>query len=407
MQILFLTQVLPYPLDAGPKIRAYYVLRHLAERGHEVTLVSFVRGDNTQGQVAHLEGFCRAVHTVPMCRSRARDVRFLAQSLLTGQSFIIVRDTEATMQRLVGRLLDKENFDVIHADQLWMAQYARDCNKVKRVLDQHNAVYLIPQRLAQCEGNPLKRLLLEREWRALARYEADVCQRFDWVVTVTEEDRQLLLHLYSNDNAPFTTQSGNSQTSVIPICVDPDEKPLMKRRPAVNRILILGTMFWLPNVEGTLWFAQEVLPLVLREVPDATLTIIGKNSPQSIRQLAESPGSNVEATGYVEDLILYLEESAVFVVPLHAGGGMRVKILDAWCWGIPIVSTTIGAEGIEVRNGENILIADAPEEFARAVVSVMKDPALARQLRSNGRKWVEQKYNWRTVYRKWDEVYER
>ena len=117
MHILFLTQVLPYPLDAGPKVRAYYVLRHLAEQAHEVTLVSFVRGDDTRDQVAHLEGFCRAVHTVRMQRSRLKDARFLAHSLLIGQSFIIARDTDRAMHRLVDRLLAEGRYDVVHADK--------------------------------------------------------------------------------------------------------------------------------------------------------------------------------------------------------------------------------------------------------------------------------------------------
>jgi glycosyltransferase involved in cell wall biosynthesis len=236
-------------------------------------------------------------------------------------------------------------------------------------------------------------VLLKREARTLAGYEADVCRRFDRVVTVTGEDRRLLQALCADGGRPMT---------VIPICVDPAEKPLVARKPDARRVLILGTMFWPPNVEGALWFAREVWPRVLRELSDALLTIVGKNPPPAVQQLA---GPNVEVTGYVADPTRYLEESAVFLVPLRAGGGMRVKILDAWCWGIPIVSTTIGAEGIEVHPGENILIADDAPSFAREVIRLLKDPPLAERLRRNGRQSVEEQYNWRTVYAKWDEVY--
>lgn len=431
MRLLMLTQVLPYPIDAGPKVRAYYVLRHLAERGHEVTLVSFVRDDDSEDHIEHLRSFCRAVHTVPMRRSRIKDVRYLTRSLLTGESFIIARDTDQGMHRLVARLLAEEQVDIIHADQLWMAQYAIWGDGVKRVLDAHNAVCLIPQRLAEQESNPLKRWVLERERRALARYEGDICRRFDHVVAVTEEDREILAGLHSPQStkrsgkgrgscAPTSSSSlsalrdlrgetvtvGNHFT-VIPICVDPAEKQPVRPSPIARRVLILGTMFYPPNVEGALWFAREVFPLVLRDVVDAKLTIIGKNPPPSVRHLGESLGSNVEITGYVEDPTPYLEETAAFLVPLHAGGGMRVKILDAWCWGIPIVSTTVGAEGIDVYDGENILIGDDAAAFARAVVRVMKDPDLAQRLRDHGREWVGERYNWRTVYHKWDEVYTR
>jgi glycosyltransferase involved in cell wall biosynthesis len=135
------------------------------------------------------------------------------------------------------------------------------------------------------------------------------------------------------------------------------------------------------------------------------LTLIGKNPPTQLRTLDARP--DVDVPGYVEDLTPYLAETAVFVVPLHAAGGMRVKIVDAWCWGVPIVSTTIGAEGIAVREGENILIADAPDQFAGSVVQVLDDPDLQARLRATGRRWVEEQYDWRRVYGAWDDVYAR
>jgi glycosyltransferase involved in cell wall biosynthesis len=144
--------------------------------------------------------------------------------------------------------------------------------------------------------------------------------------------------------------------------------------------------------------------LVLAEAPDALLTIIGKDPPKELRN-PKSEIRNLDVTGYVTDLAPYLQETAVFIVPLHAGGGMRVKILDAWAWGLPIVSTTIGAEGLRVQSGENILLADDAASFARAVVSVLQHRELADHLASAGRATVERAYDWRQVYRAWDEVY--
>jgi glycosyltransferase involved in cell wall biosynthesis len=409
MRILFLTQVLPYPLDAGPKIRAYYVLRHLAA-WHEVTLLSFVRESEKPDRIEHLRGFCREVHTVLMHRSRARDALHLLCSLVTNQPFLIMRDSVRGIRERVQQLAAGGQFDVVHADQLWMAQYAVGLNGVKRVLDQHNAVYCIPQRLAQHEPNPLKRLLLELEWRKLARYEAEVCRQFDHVITVTEEDKQIL----SQFSIP------NSQFTIIPICVDPSEIPVVERNPEVKNIISIGTMFWPPNVDGVLWFAREVFPLVRQQVPEARFYIVGKNPPKEVRRLRvarsklrsnDQPSAishqPIVVTGYVEDPTPYFADSAVFIVPLRAGGGMRVKILDAWARGIPIVSTTIGSEGIEVREGENILIADTPRDFAQAVVRAIRDKELAQRLAENGRRWVEEKYDWRIIYPKLDEVYDK
>jgi glycosyltransferase involved in cell wall biosynthesis len=178
-------------------------------------------------------------------------------------------------------------------------------------------------------------------------------------------------------------------------------------RPAAApfRVTHVGTMYWPPNVEGILWFWQQAWPQVQAQAPEARLTLIGKNPPHPIRALDGRP--DVDVPGYVEDLAPYLAETAAFIVPLRAAGGMRVKIVDAWCQGLPIVSTTIGAEGIAVRDGENILIADTPGAFAQAVVQVLRDADLRQRLRANGRAWVEERYDWRRVYGAWDEVYDR
>lgn len=180
---------------------------------------------------------------------------------------------------------------------------------------------------------------------------------------------------------------------------------MIDRVASPRAITHLGTMFWPPNVEGVLWFAGEVLPQVLEEVPGARFVIVGKDPPREVQAL-EGRIRNVQVTGYVTDPGPYLAETAVFIVPLRAAGGMRVKILDAWCWGVPVVSTSVGAEGIEVREGRNILIADTPRALARAVVRVLRSPALGQELRQDGRRWVEQRYDWRRVYPRWDEVYE-
>ena len=430
-RILFLTQVLPYPLDSGARIRAYYVLRYLAQQ-HQVTLLSFVRADDRPQHLAHLEGFCRAVHTVPMPRSALLNVRALVQSLRTGQPVVICRDCIPAMAQLVEDLLATDHasrithhasritpFDVVHADQTSMAQYgllARNPQSAIRspqlVLDAHNALYRILQRLAAHERNPLKRRLLQREARALLRYEVDTCQSFDHVVFVTEEDRQALTRHIRNPQSAI-------RNSVIPICVDAAEQPLLERVPHPRAITHLGTMFWPPNVEGVLWFAEDVLPLILEQIPEAQLIIIGKDPPSAVQRLATPTpdahhasrithhASRITVTGYVPDPTPYLRETAAFIVPVHSAGGMRVKILDGWCWGAPIVSTSIGAEGIAVRDGENILVADTAENFAQAVVRLLQEPTLGEQLRQNGRRWVEERYDWRRVYTRWDEVYQR
>ncbi len=256
--ILFLTQVLPYPLDAGPKVRAYHMLRHLAER-HRVSLVSFVRGDDTPEAVAHLRGICETVHAVPMRRSTWRNVRAGARGLLTGLPVVVVRDEIAEMAAKLRGLASTTAFDVVHADQLSMAGYgqlaARAIEAVgprrpRTLLDEHNAIYLLTERMAGAERQPLRKLIMQREARAFRRYEARMCRAYDAVLTVTEEDRGHLLQLGAGDK--FT---------VVPICVDPARTPAIPRvAGGPPAILHLGTMFWPPNVAGVLWFAPRCCP---------------------------------------------------------------------------------------------------------------------------------------------------
>ncbi|GIK43480.1 MAG: glycosyl transferase family 1 [Chloroflexota bacterium] len=398
VRILFLSQVLPFPVDAGPKMRSYYVLRHLTQK-HQVTLLTFVRETDKPEDIAHLAKFCQAVHTVPMQRTRLRDLKFLTQSLLTQQPFLIIRDQIPAMNVKIQQLVQSEQFDVIHADQLWMAQYALAAKTAspqsKLILDQHNAVYLIPRRLAEADSNPIKQRFLAREARLLTAYEPEVCHRFDHVVWVTAEDRQAVAAL------PQPTVNRQTTSTVIPICANPTEARPVERAANRCRITFLGGLHWPPNAQGIVWFAKHVFPQVREQIPQAVLTIIGKNPPAGLE------GEGIEVTGYVVDPTPYLVETAAFIVPLHAGGGMRVKILDAWSWGLPLVSTTIGAEGIEIEDNKNILIADTAEAFAQAVIRILKNPTLAQQLGQNGRQTVLDKYDWQVTYSAWDEVYNK
>lgn len=399
MRILYLSQLIPYPADAGPKVRIYNVLQYLKKAGHEVTFVAFCRENDTAAQLDHLRQYCKEVHTVLMRRSRAKDVWYLGSSLLRQRPFLIERDTVAEMHSLVRTLVHQNEFDAVHADQLWMAQYALTAKeadpRLRAVLDQHNAVYLIPERLAESTGNPVMKPILKQESKNMARFEVAVCQQFDEVVWVTVEDKTAV--------ANAANGTGNKINGpVIPICVDPQKKPLLARKGEAKRVTFLGGLHWPPNAAGIVWFAREVWPLVQQAVPEAQLTVIGKDPPEELSQLGLA---NVDVTGYADDVMPYLQETAVFVVPLHAGGGMRVKIVDGWSWGLPIVSTTIGAEGIGYTDGHDLLIADDDQMFAEATIKLLRDPSFAQTLGQNGRETLETHYDWRKIYKEWDDIY--
>jgi polysaccharide biosynthesis protein PslH len=409
--ILFLTNVLPYPLDAGAKVRAYHVLQYLAQQ-HRVTLVSFIRPTDSPEAVKHLSTICERVVTVPIKRSRVSDLRALLQSTLQGTSFLITRDSVAAMRASVAALAQRTSFDAIHADQLSLAEYgliARDAStptqKPRLILDLHNAFYLIPQRMAGSSRNLILRAWLGQEAKRVAAYEAQMARTYDRVVTVTHEDRSALTALFTPET-PYTSEasaaspvnSGVPSFKVIPICMNTQSYPLPAQVASEPSILFVGGMHWPPNADGVTWFVQDILPKVQAQVPAAIFTAVGKAPPNFT-------APNIQLPGYVADADPYWAAARVFIVPLRAGGGMRVKIVDAWARGLPIVSTTIGAEGINYTDGENILIADTPQALAAAVTRILQDSALAARLRANGLQTVRTLYDWRTAYTAWDEVY--
>jgi polysaccharide biosynthesis protein PslH len=419
MRSLLLTQVLPYPPDSGPKVKTWNVIKYLA-REHAVTLASFTRGDQSS-DVAQLRGYCEAVHTIPMERGALRDGAAMARSLVAGQPWMMVRDHRAAMARLVDRLARDCRFDVVHADQLNMAQYALRV-PARRVLDAHNALWVLYRRLAATMPHGPRRWLLEREWRLLRAYEGRMVRAFDAVLAVSDEDRAALLgaaggrrdvanggrssatrrrpsanerHAFANERSTF---------AVIPIAVDTDEVTAVARPLGADHILHVGTMYWPPNIDGIRWFVEEALPLIRARRPGVTLDLVGSRPPEWLVALA-ARDPRIRVPGYVADLTPYLEATGAFVVPLRAGGGMRVKILNAMAQALPIVSTTLGYEGIDLVPGKHLLVGDTPNDLAAAVARLLEDQPFARALGERARRLVVERYDYRRACLPLDAVY--
>ena len=323
MRILVLTQIIPFPPDAGPKVKTWHVLRYLVEGGHQVILASFVRPEERQ-YLPDLEAICERVYPIPIRRSRVADVGYWLRSHLTRRPFLIERDDSRQMRELVQQLIRNENIDIIHADQLTMAQFAMPPGDTAlghawptTVFDAHNAVWTIVDRMHDNAPWFLKPVLAIEANRT-RQYEGGILKSFDHILAVTEPDRKLLLEALP---AAHSEGSDHGEITVIPIAVDTRQLQPTRRVSGSTNILTMGTLHYPPNADGIRWFAKEVFPLIMEKVPSVSLTIIGKNPPADFQQLADEHPGSIQVTGYVPELTPYMEKAALMVVPVRAGGG--------------------------------------------------------------------------------------
>ncbi len=395
MRILVLTQVVVYPADAGPKVKTLQVLRHLAAH-HDVVYCTFVRSAKEAQDVEKLREICCRVSAIPIIRSRMNDVRFLIGSLATGDSFILRRDDSPTMRAMVRQLLHEEQIDVLHIDQLNMMRFVPPDWQGTVILDEHNAVWQVFERLSRGTRNPISRWLLGREAHIIRGIEGAACCRAQTVLAVSEQDQQALREVAGE----------SALIEIVPITVDAEHfQPIWEaRNPQPNRLLTIGTMFWLPNSEGVSWWLRQGYEHLRRLCPNVTYDVVGARPPHTLQMLA-GRHAGVHLHGYVADVTPFWTSAGALAVPLLSGGGVRVKILEAMAIGIPVISTTIGCEGLAVRNGEHLLVADNPEAFARACATVLRDKELALHLARNARQLILEQYDAKVALRALDSAY--
>jgi polysaccharide biosynthesis protein PslH len=414
MHILFLTQIIPYPPDAGPKVKTWHVLRYLADLGHQITLVSFMRAEE-EPYLDAVRQVCTTLHTVPIRRSRMADMGYWLRSQWTRRPFLIERDDSQQMRSLIQNIVATESVDFIHADQLTMAQFALPPHPSGNpghkpqtwpalIFDAHNAVWTILDRMV--ENMPwFIRPVVAIESRRVKAYEGMLLKEFDHTLAVTEIDNQALRQALAGKKELL--KSIEDKITVVPIAVNTAQLQPVQRQPASKNILTLGTLHYPPNADGIRWFFNEVFPLVREKVPDATLTIIGKKPPQDFLQAAAQNPDVIQVTGYVPELEPYMEKAAIMVVPVRAGGGMRVRILEAFSRAMPVVTTTIGLEGIDAIADRDVMVKDTEKDFADAVIQLLRNEEIQSRLAVNGRQFVEEHYDWQVVLGKMENVYQQ
>lgn len=388
MRILWLNANLLLPLDKGGKLRTWHLMRHLARR-HDITYLSFVDPETTAADRDGMREVCDELHVVPRRDPAKGTLAFYADAgrrLLDPLPYAAGKYRSAEYRARVDALLATGEFDLVVCDFLVPAVNMPATLPCPSVLFTHNVEAEIWRRHAERAGNPASRLLMRHQWQRMLRFERDTVSRFDLVLAVSDADCGTLQRLYGDVlRAPVFPIATGVDTAFFA----PQDTPVEKR------LVFTGSMDWLPNEDAMTYFCRDILPLVRAQEPDVTLSIVGRAPTPAVKRLADLEG--VEVTGRVDDVRSYIARGAVYIVPIRIGGGTRLKIFEAMAMGRAIVSTTVGAEGLPVTHGDNVLIADDPTTFARDVVRLLRDPARRVQLEHAARQLVLERYDWSAV----------
>jgi sugar transferase (PEP-CTERM/EpsH1 system associated) len=388
LRILWLKTELLHPVDKGGKIRTFHMLKEL-KRDHHVTYLTLDDGSAATDAEERAGEYCHELVRVEH-RTRAKfSAAFygeLAVNLVSPLPYFMKKYQSAEMRREIERLVASEKFDVLVCDFLQPSVNLPPRLPIPTVLFQHNVEAMIWKRHYEVQTNPVKKAYLYGQWRKSHAYERAACRRFDHVVAVSQEDREMLERAY-----------GLKSVSDVPTGVDTEffrPRGTVQREP--HNLVFTGSMDWLPNEDAIQFFTKEIMPRIRERVPDATLTVVGRNPYASLVELGRRDPS-ITVTGRVEDVRPYMERAGAYIVPIRVGGGTRLKIYEAMAMEKPIISTTIGAEGLPLTDGRELLLADTAEAFASAVVSVLRDEAKARELGARAAEVVRERFSWDKV----------
>ena len=392
MKILFLSPTVPYPLTDGGRIRVFNLLKQIA-LNNDVTLLTLETQPTDTASITHIEQLDITVHLVQNSSTLPRvSLSTLLSACVNRQPITVARYNVPAYRQKIKELLVTETFDLVHYEMFHTAQFYTETD-LPSVLSQQNVDSAIWHRLTGETTNLFYKCAYWTQQLAFQRYERVLSPQFDAVTCTSDIDA-----------AVFQRHCAEGVVEVIPNGVDISHYQPDFQSEAPAHLIYIGSMDWYPNEDAVSFFAEEVLPQVQGNVPDVKFTIVGRNPSARVQRLADREG--VVVTGRVPEIKPYFAEATVFVVPLRIGSGTRLKILEALAMGKAVVSTTIGAEGLALRDGEEIIIADEPKDFADAVIQLLTDPSLRQKIGEKGRERVEQDYDWRNIGKKLLTVYE-
>ena len=385
MKILWVKPGKLLPLDTGGKLRTYNILRQL-DSGHELTYLSYYGGARDEQYerdiVDHLPGTLSMHTAAPDTTPVERYLDYLRR-LPSRAPYAVSKFTARQVRETVSDWIRQQKFDVAVCDFLSSALNFPDHLATPSALFQHNVETVLWKRKAEFEVKTVDRLVSKIEYAKMVRFEPAQVRRFHHVIAVSEADRQAMSGMVDP-----------SHISVVPTGVDLSKYEYDPQvEPNCPLVVYTGSMDWEANIDGVEFFCREIWPVVLRKVPNARFRIVGRDPHPRVKKLASD---SVEVTGTVPSIVPHLREAAVFVVPLRIGGGTRIKIYEGMATGKATVATSVGAEGLDVQHGRDILLEDDPKAFAEAIVTLLKDPGMRRRYEAAAAA-TARKYDWSVI----------
>ncbi len=391
MRILWVKSDFLHPTNRGGQIRTLEMLRRLHQR-HEIHYVAYDLPAYQQGPERAHEYCTRAYplkHSIPSHRSPAFAAQ-LVTGLFSSLPVAVGRYHSAVMTSTIADLRRTVSFDRLICDFIAPAPNIPDLERW--LVFQHNVETMIWRRHQTSAPDPLRKLYFRLQAERMFAFERQVCQTAAHIVAVSPVDEQTMRQLF-----------GVERISHIPTGVDLDWFTPPPTSSPVADLVFLGSMDWLPNIDGVRYFVREILPLIRRRRPACTLAIVGRTPPPAIQALAQDD-PNIAVTGTVPDVRPYLWGGQISIVPLRIGGGTRLKIYESMAARIPVVSTTIGAEGLTVQHPDNIRLADTPEAFAEACLQLLENPTERQRLAAAGYDLVATHFSWEKVTQAFESI---
>ena len=393
MNILFLSTENPYPPDCGHHLRTLNILELLAKQ-NKIYFLGFSQKESELQYIPNIKPFCETVDIFLIPR-KGYNLKFLFvafKNLFSKNPLVAQRYFLKSAQNKISELIKNYPIDFVHVDMLALGLFRKNYNDIPTILTNHNVESLRLFRWMKQEKNLVIKAYLYYQYRKLRKFEKTICPQFDRCITVSKEDNRYLIELCRKDNF-----------AIIPNGVNIDYFKPQKTKIEADKLVWVGAMDGPYNADAVDYFLEEILPLIQEKVPQVKIDFLGRGATKKLKEASQNP--NIKIHGFVEDVRPYINRAAVYIAPIRSGSGTKIKVLNALSLGKAVVTTPVGAEGIDVIDNENIMIANTPREFADKTIHLLQHPKETIIMGNKGRQLIEETYDWKIIERDMTNLY--